>query len=317
MRAASRAGILAWILLWGFVAGCGPIDGGPSDGGAGSDGGGGADGGGRRPVSLRIATFNVHLLFDSTCDSGACGRADFEQVLAPAELDRRLGEIASAVVGLDADVVALQEIETEVVFDALGERLDAVLPYRVFGERGYPGSLDVGLLSRRPIVGLKKHGDRILVRPDGTQTEFTREFLEVHIDVEGARLIVFTGHFRSKNLDDPGRRIAEAQAARAIVAEAAGLLPDSMRVLAGDLNDVPGSETLDALEADGALVRVAAELAPADATFVYRGEPQAIDHVYFDTTGTGAYVPGSARVVGQGEGLAGSDHAALTADFRL
>jgi uncharacterized protein len=91
-------------------------------------------------------------------------------------------------------------------------------------------------------------------------------------------------------------------------------------VLGGDLNDVPGSPPLEALELGGALHRVSSEH-PEEAigTIWFQGVSLAIDHLYQARDASGAYVPDSFRVVRDpsGNGLAGSDHAAVRADFEL
>ena len=98
---------------------------------------------------------------------------------------------------------------------------------------------------------------------------------------------------------------------------------DALVVLGGDLNDTPGSPTLDALEASG-LVSVAAELPPTEqGTFVFGDAAVALDHLYVPAALRGRYITGSARVVRddatprRGHGYAGSDHAALVADFAM
>jgi len=95
--------------------------------------------------------------------------------------------------------------------------------------------------------------------------------------------------------------------------------PDALVALAGDLNDVPGSPPLDALVGSG-LVRVADDLPPAaQATYVFNGQGQAIDHIVIAPDRAGARIPMSARVwrAPSGAGWGGSDHFALSSDFAL
>ncbi len=299
------------LLLLATAVACGPPTTG-SDGGtdAGDDGGGST-------AQVRVATFNVHLFFDPVCDSGACTSSDFEVVPSASTYAFRAQQVAEGIQGLAAGVVSLQEIENEAAFDEIVGRLPPAWAYTAFGESGWLATLDVALVSTVPIVGVRRHGDRILQRPDGTRTSFTREFLEVHLDVDGHRLIVFCAHFRSKWQDDPGRREAEGQAAGEILAETAVTSPDATIVLAGDLNDVPGSPALLALETAASVSRVAAELGAADATFVYQGTDYALDHLYLENSAAGRYRTGSARVARDSWGYAGSDHAAVGADFLL
>lgn len=274
----------------------------------------------RATGSIRVATFNVHRFFDAVCDSDACAPGSFEEIPTEAEVDAKAARIASAIVRLDADVIALQEIENEAVMTRLGDRLAAEgFPVRaaVLGETGAPASMDVAVVARADADVVRRHRDVPLTRPDGSATRFSRELLEVHLGFGGRAVIVFAAHFRSKVDDDPGRRFAEAAATREIVIAAARESPGALVVLGGDLNDEPGSAAIDALEKDGALVRVARDRPLAEqTTATFAGRAIAIDHLYVPAADLGAYVPGSARVVGDpGGGLAGSDHAALYADF--
>ena len=88
--------------------------------------------------------------------------------------------------------------------------------------------------------------------------------------------------------------------------------------MAGDLNDFPGSPALEALTANGGLLRVAADLPAADQnTYVFNGRGEAIDHILQAVTPGGKAVPRSAVVWKESRGFAGSDHFALSADFDL
>lgn len=265
--------------------------------------------------SVRIGALNVHRLFDTVCDSGKCGGSEYEALPSPAEFAAQADEIARGIEMLDADVMLLAEIETQVGLDALKARLPE-FPHGVLGETGTAASVDVAVLSAYPITQVLGHRDRVLVRPNGTTTRFTRELLEVHLDVKGKQVIVFAAHFRSKVDDDAGRRYAEADAARTIMTQAAARSPRALVVLGGDLNDVPGSPPLVAMEAGSSLTRVAKDRPDTETwTYVYSGQRQAIDHLYIANGAAGTYVPGSFRAVREGSGLGGSDHAAVMADF--
>jgi predicted extracellular nuclease len=273
--------------------------------------------------AIRIAAFNVHRLFDTVCDSGACAPGDYEEIETATQLAARGARIARALAALRVDIAIVEEVESQESLDAIGAALPS-LPSRVLGETGGVASVDVGVLAAYPITSVKGHRDQVLVRPDGTTTTFARELLEVHLDVRGKDVVVFAAHFRSKSSDDPGRRLAEAQAAREVVSHVATDSPQALVVLGGDLNDVPGSPPIDALDAPyetGSLLRVAAALPyELTTTYFFDGSGQAIDHLYLATaTGAAArFVGGSFRVArdaGPTSGLAGSDHAAIYADF--
>ncbi|MBI5516186.1 MAG: endonuclease/exonuclease/phosphatase family protein [Deltaproteobacteria bacterium] len=275
--------------------------------------------------TVRVATYNVHRYFDAVCDSGRCAAGDFEEAPTEEAFTQQTDRIARAVLRLDSDVVLLQEVETRGCLDALQARLGALgaaYETAVHGEIGTPGSVDVAVLARWPRVATRLHRRTRLPLPDGGTTTFAREFLEVELRVRGRTVVVFAAHFRSMVGDDPARRLAEAVAARELVTASARRAPDALVVLGGDLNDTPGSPTLDALEAGGGVVRVTRGLAPAAvATYQYFGVGQALDHLHFAADAAGRDVPGTAAVVRDRldgrAGLGDSDHAALRAEFTL
>jgi len=276
---------------------------------------------------IRVATHNVRRLFDTDCDTDSC-RDGFEDQPDRTDYRQRLERLAGALASVDADVLLLQEIETAAVLEDLRGALAAAgADYSVasLGEVGRPGSLDVGILSRGERTGdpLRFRDARTLARPDGSTTRFTREFLGLPLEIDGADLVVFNAHFKSKFDDDPGRRLAEARAARSIVLEAASDRPGSLVLLGGDLNDTPSSPPLEALTSNSGLLPSAHRSSAADRwTFCFDGTREAIDHVLTAPNCGGAYIEASARRWGGdscpgASGFGGSDHAALSADFAL
>lgn len=257
---------------------------------------------------IRVGTFNVRRFFDPVCDSRACGVGDYEEQPSQAGFEARADQLATAVLGLEADAVALAEVETQTSLDALLARLPGWSG--VLGEIGDAGSVDVAVVTRLPLGEVVTHRARTpLTRPDGTATQFSRELLEVHL----GDVVLVAAHFKSKSDDDPGRRLAEAQASASIVRGIEGRLV----VLAGDLNDTPSSPPLEALTGAG-LVRVAADVPISEqGTYEFNGSLQAIDHILVAPGGAALRVLRSSRTWRDGRGYGGSDHAALTSDFLL
>ncbi|MBA3500955.1 MAG: endonuclease/exonuclease/phosphatase family protein [Myxococcota bacterium] len=262
--------------------------------------------------TLRVATFNVRRMFDTVCESGTCESDDYEAQPSPAFFEQRATQIATAIRALDADVISLQEIETQACLDALLARLDGI--HGVLGEISTVASVDVAVLAKAPIDLVVRHrADEPLVLPDGTTTTFSRELLEVH----AGGVIVFAAHFKAKSSDDPPRRLAEAQVSRRIAMETAARSPDAIVLLAGDLNDTPGSPPLDALTNDGGLIRLADDLPlSAQSTYYFQGSGQAIDHLLLAPNAAARRVSRSSRVWRDGgTGWGGSDHAALSSEL--
>lgn len=268
---------------------------------------------------MRIATFNVKRFFDTACESGACGPEDYEVQASPTELEARATQIADAIRALDADVISLQEIETQPCLDALLVRLADAMPYGILGEIGTTASVDVAVLSRRPIELVVGHrASEPLTLPDGTITAFARELLEVHTrSPNGVEVVLFATHFKSKSSDDPARRLAEAQVSARVVGDVAARTPNAIVLLAGDLNDTPDSPPLAALTGSG-LIRLADDLPPAkQATYFYAGLGQSIDHILLAPGHAPVRVTRSSRTWRDRAGWGGSDHSALTTELRI
>lgn len=275
----------------------------------------------RDPARVRLATYNVHRLFDAVCDSGRCAPGDFEALPDRDGFEAQAERIARAIALLDADAVCLQEVENQAALDRVRGHLGAAFPTAVLGETGAPASVDVAVVSRDPVLAVERHRATRLQRPDGSPTLFARELLEVHLDHAGRRVVLLCAHFRSMVDDDPGRREAEAAGARVRVEAATTAHPDAVVALAGDLNDVPGSAPLTALESDGGLVRVTLGRDPAEvATYVYQGATRMLDHILVPAALASRVEPDSVRAHWdrwQRTGWGASDHAALSAVLRL
>lgn len=265
---------------------------------------------------IRVATWNVRRFFDTVCDSGNCEGDDFEALPDEAAFEARADEIAEAIRAFEADVVLLQEIESQACMDALEARLGDLFDVFILGETRLAGSVDTAVLARGRHVETITHRQEPLALPDGSVTRFSREFLEVHLSIESRPVVVFSSHFKSKNNDDPQHRLAEAVGAREIVLSTADAERDALIVMGGDLNDTPESAPLQALMDGGRLVRVAEELGPDSWTHVFRGNIVAIDHLML-VNGRGGHVPDSSLILRDGAGFGGSDHYPLMSTFTL
>lgn len=265
---------------------------------------------------IKVATFNVDLLFDTICDSRFCGPNDFEAKPSQAEFDARVAQVAAAIDLMDADIVLLQEFEKQSVLDAVNSALENPYPVAELAETGYTASVDTAVLARGELVATQEYTEL----NDGFQT-FSRNFLRLDLDIQGERAIVFSAHFKSKNNDQSGRRLAEAQTAYDIITQVAATHDGALVLMGGDLNDTPESAPLLALTEDGKLKRVAEGEDILDVfTYVYRQRRQAIDHLLVATTRGGRYVDGSVRSLldsGVTVGYGGSDHNALVGLFEM
>ncbi len=149
-----------------------------------------------------------------------------------------------------------------------------------------PRGIDVGLYSRFPFGHLRSNVD---YKPDGaTWPLFTRDCLEAEIPLGGdRRLHVLQNHLKSKlgpKRRSDARRKAQATRINEILGERYDLTRDWV-IVAGDMNDTPGSDPLSPLFDNPGLHDVL-EVAGVDParrwTYHYRSNEQ-IDHVLVST----------------------------------
>lgn len=206
-------------------------------------------------LPIRVATYNVHMGYDTT------GRYD------PSGL-------ADVITGMGADVVGLQEVDrgwlitggTDVLAD-IGARVG--MPY-VFAGAADPvwGN---AVLSRHPIVEVR-------TEPlPGEATAMSRSALVAILDVGGREIAFVVSHLHHVEADASAR---EAQAVR-LAAIAGGLQAEGLPVvLVGDLNAQPEDRELRPLR--GVLVNASASLGPRPTWPSW--DPQVtIDHILIST----------------------------------
>ncbi|MCB9684776.1 MAG: endonuclease/exonuclease/phosphatase family protein [Alphaproteobacteria bacterium] len=204
---------------------------------------------------MRLATFNVENLFTRfRFARGVDPRRATEEGFTSEDLRFRLEDpeskriTADLLNGLDADVIALQEVEG---LDTLKQFRDRFLggrdawPHALVIDGNDQRRIDVGLLSRFPIVHARSW--QHLLGGDG-QPVFDRDCLEADVEVPGLGVLtLFVNHFKSMRAetdDAPGRavtrprRVQQARAVMDIVRRRFGDDPgDAPFVVLGDLND--------------------------------------------------------------------------------
>jgi endonuclease/exonuclease/phosphatase family metal-dependent hydrolase len=232
--------------------------------------------------SLRIATFNVENLF---------ARYRFKDSLQPTEDDgftvndvafrihddesKRI--TAKAIRAVNADVICLQEVESLPVLDRFNSFYLGGMRYahRAVIDCFDPRQIDVAVLSRHPIAALRSH--RQERNRSGTAFLFSRDCLEIELDVGGTPLTLYANHFKSMM---EGREVTRAR--RQEQAERVAEIVDARWkksgyegnfVVLGDLNDYPEGETaLIALLGHEGLVNVLTRLPAAQQwTHYYAG----------------------------------------------
>ncbi len=171
-----------------------------------------------------VASYNVENLFDLKADSTEYpgyipgGAAGWDQDM----LDAKLSNLARVIHDLEADILALQEIESRRALKRLNQRLEKPYPHSAIADQK-PTTVKCALLSRYPVKAV----DEIAV-----PKESARNILKVRIDIAGHDLIVFVNHWKSKS----GPESERLPYARALADAIKALDPAADFVVAGDLN---------------------------------------------------------------------------------
>lgn len=201
-------------------------------------------------AKLRVATFNVENLF---------ARWKFNQDIDPVTANERgwiveeaafeeLGEDSKALTGqaikeVKADVVAVQEVEGVDTLKKFRTKLLGGLsayPYVAGIDGNDLRLIDVAVLSKRPITRVRSH--QHLRDTNGSGRElFSRDCLEVDVEVDGATVTLLVNHFKSMiNTREETREKRERQAGgvRKIIEDRFGPNSGSENfIVMGDLND--------------------------------------------------------------------------------
>lgn len=274
---------------------------------------------------LTIATYNLENLFDVWDDPYT---KDETTRVKPRE---ELETIAKLLKTLNADVIAVQEVENEGVLKAFVREFlgDMGYDYIVTSQSNDMRGIDVGVISRVPIASVTSYKYRKLSLPGEANTwHFARDLLRVRLQAtKDKTLDVFVVHLKSKrttNKNDPKStkwRTAEATMAKSIIDDALKKDPKAWLTITGDFNDTPETKPIDAFlkgGTAGALTDLHTHI-PAEKRITYLNEPyrSTIDYVLASPELAKRSMKEKATVFAGESLLKGSDHAPVVATFNL
>lgn len=274
---------------------------------------------------LTVATYNVRDMFDAHDDPHSLDEK------RSSKTPRQIRQIAKTLHHLNADVVAIQEIENTATLQAMIRDHLKGLGYRyaLVEPTNSRYGLHLGLISRRPVLRVTSHRLMDLPTPaDGPPRRFARDLLHVQIQATPTRTLdLFITHFKSRydSPTDPKSirwRLAEAAATRRIVAQTTQAKnSDAWILVAGDLNATPDSPPLKLLlDASPGhrplLVDLHAHLPdPQRVTYRFKPYRDTIDYLLASPALAKRAVPRATRVLAESKWLAGSDHAPVITVF--
>ena len=270
--------------------------------------------------ALRIATYNVLNLFDGQDDPYHADET------TPTKPRKELQHLAKSIRALEADVVALQEVENRGYLERFVQVFLPEMGYRhiVHFDGNDLRGIDVCLLSRVPVGPVRSHRHLRFTGPDGVERSFSRDLLAVTIlPPSGKSFEMWVVHLKS-NAGGRERaepiRLAEAGQIRVLLDRALSVDPSARILLTGDLNDTWASKTLNTLVGKGetALWSVASELGEKQPDTYNKGKFHSmIDYILCTPAMAKAYVKGSCRIVPGSQENTGSDHNPVTASFNV
>jgi endonuclease/exonuclease/phosphatase family metal-dependent hydrolase len=272
-----------------------------------------------QPGRLTIAEYNALNLFDDYDDPYR------EDEGTPPKPRRQMELWAQSIESLNADVIALEEIENR---DYLQRFVDVFLKGLGYTEVvQFEGNdmrgIDVALISRVPIGPVRSHRHLKFQGPDGVTRRFQRDLLAVTLLPEGAQpLEVWVVHLKSKRGDDPTSepiRRAEAQEIRRLLDEQLSRDPQARIIVTGDFNDTVDSPSMQTILGSGPTAMWSAHTDLADPKVLTYNEGEyksMIDFMLCSPAMHQRYVKGSFRVPQGSIGTTGSDHNPIVATFQ-
>lgn len=205
---------------------------------------------------LRLATFNCENLFarfkftkpptQTTVQALATEGFYLDRSVFTRTTPAERALTAKAILATDADVIALVEVEGMDTLKAFNTAFlsKAGYRYQMCVDGNDPRCIDVAVLSRHPFGAIRSHQFRP-ARKKGSRV-FSRDCLEIEIEVGKSRLPLFVNHFKSMldkanpaegRKSTTARRREQSEAVVAILAERFGTIGNATWAVVGDLND--------------------------------------------------------------------------------
>lgn len=203
-------------------------------------------------TTARIATFNCENLFaryrfrdnvdpeDAVRDGWLADSSRFD--MNDADAKRITG---NAIEATNADVIALQEVECLDTLKRFRSRHikhgTRTYPYVALIDGNDPRLIDVAVLSRHPITRIRTH-QQLKKSPRSRSYIFSRDCLEVDVEIGRSTLTLFVQHFKSMmggRANTMQRRLGQVAEAREIIQRRFGTRNTGQHpwIALGDFND--------------------------------------------------------------------------------
>jgi len=175
-------------------------------------------------LNFTVASYNVENLFDLNNDGTEYKEyKPYSKYWNQKNLDIKLNNIAKVLSDVDADIIALQEIESQKALDLLLNKLP-IYKYSKF-LKNPSSSIGVAVLSKFPILKTKA------IRIDNFD-KYARPILEATFKIQNSKFKIFNNHWSSKRAGE-NKRVRYAVALKNHIYN---LNKDDDYILIGDFN---------------------------------------------------------------------------------
>ena len=263
--------------------------------------------------AIRIASYNVLNYFDDVDDPALSGEWDDKELVSSKS---QLEALAKAIRALDADVLALQEVESREALIRFRDTYLADLGYEHVAslDAGYYRGVEQSVLSRIPITAvanwpglstkdMKRSGPGFQPVPENPVTEFQRSPLMVDLETqEGYRFTLLVVHLKAGGKSQAYRREAEGLKLLELVDQLERDQPDRNIVVLGDFNAKYSYKSMRLLFEAGLVDTMqcrATEPSDEDTPlWVTHESGRTLDYILVNPAMYNEFVPGSSFVLG-------------------
>jgi len=267
--------------------------------------------------TIRVASYNMLNYFDQVNDPALEGKYDdFGDNPGPTS-DARCRLLAAAIAAMDADIIALQEVESKAALEHFNNTYlqDMGYTYVASEDVGYYRGCEQSLLSRFPITATRTWPNADLKRvkrfgggwseipTDAEADEFTFQRSPLFVTVttpQGYELSLFILHHKAGQ--DRWRREGEALQIQHYIDELQQHDPDHNIIVLGDFNAQPWDRSMQVYEEAGLVdamnQRANLEHGYASPLRTTHTSGRVIDFILLNNATLGELIPGSGFVLG-------------------
>jgi hypothetical protein len=175
-------------------------------------------------LDFKVASYNVENFFDLHYD-----KTEYKEYIPytkywnKTSYTNKLTNVSKVIKDLDADILALQEIESESVMDAIIQKNPQYKYFRFLKNKN--AAIGVSLLSKFPIL----NSENIII---DKYDKYARDILKVTLNIQKKPFIIYVNHWRSKRAKESQR----IKYALALQKEINTLKSNEDYIILGDLN---------------------------------------------------------------------------------